>query len=90
MSNDKDIVLERAKRYNLDEPAVDVLYAALTWFNCFRVSIGDREHQIGLHYEPSIDQLCRALVSWSADHKQAYNDLRSRGVFKSADRDEHP
>lgn len=79
--------IERASRFGLEKPAVQILYYVTAWFNDKPFEIHDRTVRLSTHYEPTLRQIMGDV--WQPHHDSVHEDLIDRGLFKSAAREEN-
>lgn len=76
---------EKAKRYGLEPPAVEILLCVTGWFSGRSFPFQNQQKRIGTDFEPTLRQLCSSLDLWGDQHPDVHKSLQDRGVFKSED-----
>jgi len=80
--------IEKAKKYGIDEPGVNLLLCVGGWFNGFTFEVENRNVSIGRAYEPSLRQLTVDQGVWFDQSPNAHEAMVRSGLFKSDERNE--
>lgn len=73
-------IFERGKRYGLTRIQVKALYWITSWFNFYRIKVGDEERpSIGTDHEPDFETLCSNL---DGDLGLTEYQLQSKGLIE--------
>ncbi len=77
---------QRAKKYGLTLPEVEILFRVAAWFNGLVLENHGSRCSIATEYEPTLRQLCGD--GWESNWEEAHGKLIDRGLFKTEKREE--